>query len=255
MKIKYYVLIAIFSYLLFTIASIPAATAFSLLKDNSKLPFSLQGIGGSIWNGHATRVIAPSAPPIENLSWSLNPFSLLLAQISANIETDILKNKITGNITIKSSGNIYASDIKTTLKGSTVQQLIKLPLGEMGGDITLDIDSAEFNPSLPLITGMILWNKATFTLADTVNLGNIEITLKPSDTKTLTASIKNKGGDISIEGKATLADNKAYTLDLTFKPQESANNNIKQSLAMFARRQTNGTYLLKQNGNLRSLGF
>ena len=256
MKIKYYILTAVISYLFFTLASTPAATAFSLLKDNIKLPFSIQGIDGSIWNGHAQRLVAQNAPQIDNLSWTINPFSLLLAHLSANIKTEVLKNKITGNVTFSiTDQQVSASEVKTKLTGATIQQLLKLPLGEIGGDFDINIDQAVINQPLPLITGVILWNKATFTLVDTVDLGNIEISLTPSEAKTLIADIKNKGGDISIEGKVSLAENKNYVLDLTLKPSQNASSNITQSLGMFAKRQTNGTYLVKQNGNLRSLGF
>ena len=255
MKTRYYILSAIISYLFFTLASMPAATAFSLLKDNINLPFTLQGIDGSIWNGNAQRLTISSAPKIENLSWQLNPFSLLLARLNANVEADIFKNKLSGNITINSNGDISASDISTRLTGKTVQKLIDLPLGEISGDFDIKINSLELGNNIPVINGTAHWIKAKFTLADTVNLGNIELSIKPSDNKSLTASINNTGGDIDIAGQVFLSDNKTYKLDLTLKPQASANNNIKQSLAMFARRQTNGAYLVKQNGSLNNLGF
>ena len=255
MKRRYYILTAIISYLFFTLASTPAATAFSLLKSNVKLPFSLQGIDGSIWNGHAQRLNIPSAPQVENLNWQLNPFSLLIAQINADVEADIYKNKLSGNISVSSSGDISASDIRTRLAGETVQKLIDLPLGEIDGDFEININSFELSNNTPVVNGIIHWTNAKFTLADSVNLGNVELTIKPADDNALNAVIKNTGGDIYIEGQVMLSKNKAYDLDLTFKPLASANNNIKQSLAMFAKRQTNGAYLLKQKGNLNSLGF
>ena len=255
MKTRYYILSAVISYLFFTLASMPAATAFSLLKDNTNLPFTLQGIDGSIWNGSAQRLVISSAPQLENLNWQLNPLSLLLARLNTEVEVDVFKNKLSGNITISSNGEISASEVTTRLTGETVQKLIDLPLGEIGGDFDIEINSLELANNIPVINGTINWNKAKFTLAETVDLGNIELSIKPSDNKSLTATIKNVGGDINIEGQVILADNKSYKLNLTFKPQASANNNIKQSLAMFARRQTNGTYILKQNGNLNSLGF
>ena len=255
MKTRYYILSAVISYLFFTLASMPAATAFSLLKDNTNLPFTLQGIDGSIWNGSAQRLVISSAPQLENLNWQLNPLSLLLARLNVDVDADIFKNKLSGNITVNSNGEISASEVTTRLTGETVQKLIGLPLGEISGDFDIEIKSIELANNIPVINGTILWTQAKFTLADTVDLGKIELSIKPSDNKSLTATIKNLGGDIDIEGQVILSDNKAYKLDLTFKPQASANNNIKQSLAMFARRQTNGAYILKQNGNLNSLGF
>ncbi|MCW8854926.1 MAG: type II secretion system protein N, partial [Gammaproteobacteria bacterium] len=175
MKRRYYILTAIISYLFFTLASMPAATAFSLLKNNIKLPFTLQGIDGSIWNGSAQRLSIPSAPQIENLNWQLNPFSLLIARVNADVEADIYRNKLTGNITVSSNGDISASNIHTNLTGETVQKLIDLPLGEIDGDFEININSFELSNNTPVVNGIINWNKAKFTLADSVNLGNVEL--------------------------------------------------------------------------------
>ena len=255
MKTRYYVLFAVCSYLFFTLATTPAAAVFSLVQKNSQLPFSLHGIDGSLWNGTAERITIPSAPKLTQLSWSLNPFALLLARVNASVETDILDNKLTGNISVNSSGELSGSDIQTRLQGKVVQQLLDLPLGEIDGDFNINIESFELASTLPAIKGNVQWNKARFTLADTVELGNVDIKIKPADNNTMNISINNQGGNLSVEGSIVLMENKNYKLNLTFKPQANANNNIKQSLAMFAKRQSNGSYILKQNGNLRSLGF
>lgn len=220
-----------------------------------KLPFTLQGIDGSIWNGSAERLNIPASPTVNNINWSINPFSLLLARISSSIEASILDNRLTGNVSVNSSGELSASNIKTRLNAEAVQKLINLPMGEIAGDFIIDIESFEAHKTLPRAHGTIQWNKARFTLADTVSFGNVNILIKPADNNSLNISLNNNGGDLDIEGQINIDENKNYKLNLTFKPQANTRNNIKQSLAMFAKRQTNGTYLLKQNGNLRSLGL
>ncbi|MDH5764667.1 MAG: type II secretion system protein N [Gammaproteobacteria bacterium] len=255
MKPKHYILTAIISYLLFTIVTTPAASIFSLIQKDTKLPFTIQGIDGSIWNGSAERVIIPSAPQLENIYWSINPFALLIANVSASIEAEIMNNILTGDISVSNDGSYRASDISTQLSSSTVQKLINLPLGELSGEFYINIESIQSTKNIPVIDGTIAWEKAAYTLADTVNLGTINLIIKPADSNALKAKINNKGGDIAISGEIHIADNKTYKLDLAFAPLETTNNNIKQSLAMFARKQTDGSYLLRKTGNLRSLGF
>lgn len=255
MKTKHYFLIAILSYVFFTLATTPAAAVFSLAQKNIKLPFTLQGIDGTIWNGSAERLNIPNSPQVNNINWCLNPLALLIARVSSSVEASILDNQLTGNVSINSSGDISASNIKTRMKAEAIQKLINLPMGEISGDFIINIDSLESRKALPMAHGTIQWNKARFTLADTVSLGNVNILIKPSDNNGLNIILNNKDGDLDIAGQIHLEENKNFKLNLNFKPLPNTQNNIKQSLAMFAKRQTNGTYLLKQNGNLRSLGL
>lgn len=82
-----YIATAILSFALFVIVFAPAATIWSLAKDDigPRLPPDLQvlTIDGTVWSGDATiryREFPPSA-----LSWSLDPFALIDRQVVADI--------------------------------------------------------------------------------------------------------------------------------------------------------------------------
>ncbi|MCW9014199.1 MAG: type II secretion system protein N [Gammaproteobacteria bacterium] len=256
MKQRSYIIIAVLGYVFFTLANIPAATVISLVEKNMQLPAKLYGIQGSLWNGYADSLIIQGQPRIDNLQWSINPLALLLAQVSTDIEASLQEQKITGHLSINTGAEISVSNLRAQLAAEKVQQLINMPLGELAGVFNLDIQSLEWTGrDLPITTASIQWQKARLTLAETVQLGNVEIKIAPNENKGLNASIKNKGGMISLSGTASLQDNKSYKLDLQFTPEDSASENIKQSLGMFAKRQSNGSYRFAKNGNLRQLGF
>jgi hypothetical protein len=256
MKQRYYLIIALVSYLLFTLMNTPAATVISLAQKNISMPVKFYGVQGSIWNGQADRVMMPSKPPLDNLQWSLNPLALLLLSLSADIEAQIKQQRIVGNINIGVSGNISASGVRAQLNAADVQRMLAMPFGELGGEFNLDIKSLQWSGTgLPLASGKIIWKNARLTMVESVDLGMVELDISPGEDDQLLASINNKNGQISISGDASLMSDRRYTVDLNFNPQNNASNNVKQSLGMFARRQSNGSYTFKKSGNLNQLGF
>ncbi len=256
MKRRYYIVIALLSYLLFTLATIPAAPVFELAKKQARLPVTLYGIEGSLWNGTASSAIIPAQPPIEDLRWSLSPAALLLARLSAEVEGKFKQQPFIGHISLHANGELHASDVRSQLPATQVQALMALPLGELAGDFNLNIESLTWDgQGLPVTRAKVIWLNAAYTLAETVALGQVEISLSPAQDNDLKAIIKNKDGMISISGEAVVSSNKRFQVDLSFTPNNNTSDNIKQSLAMFARRQPNGSYRLKQTGNLRNFGL
>ena len=256
MKPVYYIAIAVVSYLLFTLANVPAATVISLAEKNIKLPAKIYGVQGTLWQGNADNLIIQGQPRIDNLQWSLNPLALLLARISADVKASLKDQPVSGHLSMTAGGDILASDVHTQMQAEKVQQLIDMPFGELAGVFNLDIQSLHWQgEGLPETTANIQWQKAKLTLAETVSLGHIEIRITPTETKGLAASIKNKGGMISLSGSASLQPNNQYKLNIQMTPEKNASQNTVQSLSMFARRQPDGSYRFVKNGNLRQLGF
>ncbi len=256
MKLRYYIIIGIVSYLLFTLSNVPASRVISLAKSSTNLPAEFRGTYGSLWKGGADSLLIQDAPQVENLQWDINPLSLLVAQLSGDIHASVKQQSLVGAFSVGPTGQLKLSDIRARISGEVMQELIQMPLGELGGVFNIDIASAEsLNQPVPSVDGRINWKSAQLTLAETVDLGHINIDITPSDNDSLSVKISNKGGQVSISGNATLAQNKQYTIDLRMTPEDGATQNIRQSLAMFARRQTDGSYQLKRNGNLKEFGI
>ena len=256
MNKRYYILIGIFSYLFFTLGNMPAAKLISMAEKNSAMPVKLYGVHGSVWSGGADKAIVKGQPPIDNLQWSINPAFLLLAQLSGEVKASVKQQNIIGNISIGPSGSIQASDIRARITAAVVQEFIQLPLGELGGVFNMDIDTFEFNQgSLPVINGTLNWKNAKLTLLETVDLGNIKLNVSPGENNQLIATIKNRQGQLKLDGNANVDEKKMYSINLRITPEENASDNTRQSLKMFARRQADGSYQLKRKGNLQEFGI
>ncbi|MFV2004611.1 MAG: type II secretion system protein N [Gammaproteobacteria bacterium] len=254
MKKKHYIFIAIASYFIFLIATIPAKPVIDLV--NSNTPVNLQGVSGTLWNGKAYMVTINDNTTFKNTSWSFTFWKLFIGQVAADIHSRYLGNDIDTEIGSSFLGKYFVNDLSTKISAKDVVQIANIPLVQLEGLISINIDHAQWKRGeLPIATGIINWNNATITVADTISLGNISITMSESEQESLTADIKNQGGDITVAGTAELVPEADYAVDIKLSPTASTNNNIKQSLGLFAKRQTNGTYLFKKSGPLNQIGL
>ncbi|MDH5485552.1 MAG: type II secretion system protein N [Gammaproteobacteria bacterium] len=255
MKKKHYIILAISSYLLFTLAYTPAASIISLLEKSLPLPVKIYGVSGSIWNGHADRLLGQLKFPVTDINWSLNFLPLLTGSLSADINASVKQQAVSGQLALSLLGGLSANNIKSEIPAMEMQQLIDIPIGEFAGKFILDIESAQMNPQgLPQLDATIYWQDAKFTLAQTVDLGQVLLDIKPDNKQGLLAKLTNKNAKLGIEGTINIHENKQYVADISFtaKDRDPA---IQQSLAMFAKKQTNGSYRLQKSGNINQLGF
>lgn len=255
-KKRHYILLAVLSYIFFTLSNVPASKVISLAEKQTNLPIKFYGVHGSLWNGGAQNLLISGQPSIDNLQWSINPLSLLLAKISSQLSASIKNQNIVGNLSLSALGTLQASDVRARIDSSVIQELLALPLGELDGTININIRSATLtNGTLPLIDASVNWKNAKLTVVDSVDLGQVDLEIQPTDDNKLSATLNNKQGELLLKGNAEVDASKAYSLDLLLTPQSNTPENVTRSLGMFARRQSNGSYQLKRNGNLSEFGI
>ena len=255
MKRRHYIILAISSYLLFTLAYTPAASIVSLVEKTTALPVKLNGVSGSIWHGHVDQLNGQIPVPLKNLNWSINLLPLLLGSLDADIDASIRQQKVYGRINASITGRLSGHEIQSEIPAADMQKLLDIPIGEFAGKFFLYIDSITHDKEgLPQVSATINWKSASFTMAQTVDLGDVELNIRPDDKNGLLAKIKNRNAKLGIEGSVQILANKQYNADISFKPQDN-DPGIEQSLAMFARKQANGSYRLQKAGNINQLGF
>lgn len=247
MKKRYYFLTAIVSYFILLIATIPARPITDLLNENS--PVTIQGVSGTLWQGTAYSITVENIQ-LKKTEWSFSPWQLFTGKLSTDINTNLLDNNISAEVGTSLLGRYFINDLSAKISASEVAELANIPFAQLAGTITINIEHAQWKQGeTPLATGEINWKDASITVADTASLGNIDIILSESEQQ-LNAEIKNQGGDLKIAGTAELAEETKYSVDVKLSPTATANNNLKQSLGLFAKRQSNGEYVLKKSGSL-----
>jgi len=252
MKKKHYILTAVISYFVLLIATIPAKPVTDLVNKN--IPVTIQGVSGTLWNGKAYVITTQDNIKINKTEWSFKPWKLLLGKIAVDVNAQFLDNDVSAELGTSFIGRYFINDLSAKIAAQEVAQLANIPLAQLSGIISLDIESAQWKQGeLPLAEGEIKWTDAMVTVTDTASLGNILIQLGESEEQLLSAVIENQGGDIKISGTAGLVPEADYTVDLKLLPTASANNNIRQSLGFFAQKQSSGEYTLKKSGPLNQI--
>lgn len=253
MKRRYYIIIAVISYCFFALASTPAAKVISLAKNNFNMNAQFYNVEGSIWNGRASSLLI-NEQRIDQLQWTINPFALLLANVSADVQANVQQQPVIGQINVKANGDIHAKNVRTQFKAEFLQQQLAIPFGELEGEFNLNIESLEWTGTdVPNTVAALRWRNAKLTLVDAVDLGQVLFNINPDDKNGLDIDISNKKGMLSIDGDINIDSQKKYTLQIDLKPESNASSNISQSLEMFAKRQSNGAFRIKQNGHLNQL--
>jgi hypothetical protein len=254
MNKKHYFFIIVFSYLLFLIATIPVGTIIKTINTNT--PVDIHGASGTIWNGQAISISINQMIQLDNTEWSFTAWKLLIGQAAYQINSHYDKKTIESEVGSSFLGQYFINDFTAKMTAGKLAKLADIPLVQLSGDITFNIDHAYWKKdTLPLAIGTITWDTAAITVADTVALGKVTIALSESDEQLLNAKINNKGGDILVDGKVELIPEEKYSADIKLSPTSSANGNIKNSLSLFAKKQKNGDFLLKKTGQLNQLGF
>ncbi|MDH5711272.1 MAG: type II secretion system protein N [Gammaproteobacteria bacterium] len=255
MKTKHYLLIGFLALFFFLIVNIPAAPVYEAVK--AKIPqLQIQNIEGSIWNGSAQQITVQSRHVLKNVNWSVCLAHILIAEACVDFDVSYSNNPLSGQISVNISNNIQAKNIETSMTAKSLSQIFPLPLGEIAGNIDINIESLNWTPgSVPAIQGEIQWHDASITIAQTAKLGNVTITLNEPVDNPVNAEITNKDGDLAINGRLSLGENTDYKVDLTLTPRNKQNQNIKNSLSLFAKSGPDGSYTVKNNGNLKQLGL
>jgi general secretion pathway protein N len=254
MKKKYYIFTAITAYCLFLVATIPAKPLIGAITKDT--PIKMQGVSGTLWNGKAYAITVNRSIQLNNTDWSLSLWKLLTARVAVDIKTRYYDNDIRGELGMSFFGRYFVNDLKGSIPAKQAASLANIPLAQLDGTITLDITHAAWKQGeLPIASGQINWKNARITVAETVSLGNVIISLDESEQELLVADIKNQGGDLKVTGSAELVPEADYAVNLNLSPVSSSNRSIEQSLGMFAKKQANGDYLFKQSGPLNQLGL
>ena len=254
MKTKNYIFTAIAAYFLFLITTAPARPVADLINDNT--PVNILGVNGTLWSGTAYSIAIHNKLHLKDTSWNVNAWKLFIGQFAAEIDSHLLNNNIHTEIGISLTGNYFVNDLTTKMPVEQITQFAEIPLAQFAGAVSVNIEHAQWSQGeLPNASGIINWDNASVTVAESVSLGNITINLGESEQQTLLADIKNQGGDIAITGTAKLVPEADYAIDIVLKPARSAGNNIQQSLGMFAKKQANGDFLFKNSGPLNQIGL
>lgn len=225
----------------------------TILKENFP-QVRIEGVGGTIWNGSAQRITYTNKYILDDARWSICTWRLITGEACVELDAKYNDNDIHSEIGINMAGTLKARDLKTSLNAASLGDLLNLPIGQLSGNVFLDIEQLKWmGDSTPATTGIIKWDNAAITFAEKIELGAVSIQIIESDEYPISATISNNGGHMVINGHTNISDDGAYSLELRLQPGNNASANLRKNLGMFTKKQSDGSYTVENSGSLKQL--
>lgn len=251
MRKRHLVLAGFISLLVFSLLLAPASLLRYFVADNAGI--KLGRLSGTLWNGHANSLNIQQHR-LDDINWSFKPSHLFLGRIALDLEARYQQQPVSTIAAVSLDQALYLDDTQANIPASLLADQLALPMGELDGQVQVALEKVRLaQQQVPLVNGQINWQQASITVADTARLGNVSITLDGYDAGVLNAVLQNQGGDLRLNGEGKVAENGDYDLQLDLVAGNSASNNVKNSLRMFAKPQPGGGYRVDNQGNIFKL--
>ncbi len=161
MKLRYYILLGVFSFLFFLIALFPADLAWKMVPKSltQNLPVRVEQVGGTLWDGFM--VGKTFSGPVKGqhvFAWDLNPLWLLMADLSAGLHAEGDDYKVSGTAHIGLLGKGF-SDLNGRVQADLVNDMLKQLGAQASGELMLKDVTLEFGSGTEVdaATGLISW--------------------------------------------------------------------------------------------------
>ncbi len=217
-------------------------------------PVTLGGVQGTVWNGSAKSVVAPEpALPFTNVKWKASPSALLSGSAGANINFEVIGGKGEGLVKRNLAGNVFVTDGNYRVPASRLEQFLPLPVAEFGGIIQVHIDEMELeNNLLKRTQGRLTWSQAE--VKNTVLLGEVLLDITPQGEQHI-GKLSNTDGQLDVRGDVLLDQAGNYKADIHIQPTAETPQQVDGVLSLLGRPASDGSYRIRNNGNIHNLQF
>jgi len=247
------VLLGVVLYLLFMLVLFPARLALGL----APLPagVSVEGVSGSLWQGEASSVSAQGRQ-LEQVSWSLSPWSLLLGRANLDLHLGNRTSAVTGNgeLSLSMSG-IAAHNLKFSAPHDFLLGNSKLPFGaQVRGEVELYL--ANFSQGTPWceqLTGKLNINDAGLkNQFGDYDLGNMAFGLDCREGR-IQLKTDEKANQLGLDGILELDAGNKLLVKAKIRETDTQNDDMKKALAFLGNKDAEGYYPLEYKGKIPGL--
>ncbi len=217
------------------LANAPARLLPRLLGDT---PLQLEGLGGSVWQGSASRaLLLTSAGPLQlgQLEWRLSPASLLTLAPTIAVESHWGDQNARAEVTIHGGDDLSLRDVDVTVDAALIQQLVPVA---MEGRLTLTARHIRVTGGRPVqAEGRLVWEQGMWNAPRArLPLGSYVLEFsRAAGSEPLNGEVLTLAGPVQAQGTARLDDN-SYALDLRIRGDEVALDPVLiEALSLMAR--------------------
>ncbi|MFT5541779.1 MAG: general secretion pathway protein N [Glaciecola sp.] len=239
MKPWLWVVLAVFTYLFFLVAYLPATHVIAYVQSNNpKLPIAIGKAQGTLWSGSIDKVIAHGIA-VNSLNWDLSALSLLIGRASVDVnggnirasEQAYVKGKI--SVSLFNTKNISAKNLQLFLPARSVIAQVPLPVPVAAdGRFRVDIETFEFNNACVSLDGKGSWLKGTMSgPSGIIEFGNFDANLGCEEDK-FAIQIQAQN-ELNLDAKVLLSVDGKYKINGRFKPSDNMPREVQQAANFF----------------------
>lgn len=246
-----WVLLGLVVYIVFLIAKLPANQVIHKVSLPNNI--SVSNVGGTIWSGTAGRLLVNNIA-IENLKWQTSFWSLLLGNLSLDIEAGALRDSSTiyikgpMNIDLFNQNHIETEQLSIYVPAKMAIAQVSLPVyADASGRFKVDIQELDYFAGCRTLAGTGEWINAGLSglqgLNAPLDLGNFYADLSCEGEQILVQikqpNIFNLNADLRV------AHNAKWSIDGRFKPANELPEQVKSAAQFFGRTDAQGFYSIK----------
>jgi len=203
-----YIAAGIAAFLVFVIAMVPANQLARRLPPG----IALEGLGGTIWSGHA-RSLSVQGRPLGATEWSCRPWRLLRLEWSCRLSVRPAGSEVSGDVSGDFGGNIEARGVRGSVPISLFEG-IATPHG-WSGALELDLSEVQFVDRRPIAARGTLHLRSLHPPGTAAQpLGDFELVVGEGSVggESLSGRLRDLGGPLHVRGAVELDRHGRYLL-------------------------------------------
>ena len=195
---------------------------------------SLEGLGGTLWQGRAARAaiaVNNNVFMLGQLTWRLRPLSLLRLQPALDITSDWGEQTLAAQVATDPSGALILRDLEASTDVGWVRNLIPLYVEGRVRASFLELKVRE--AQVEAATGRVVWEGAAWAArAGNLPLGTYVLDLE-GERGAIAGEVLTLSGGLAIAGDIAL-DGRDYRVAITLDGPAMRDEGLQQATALFA---------------------
>ena len=181
------------------VATCPASFAWRLVADKAGA-FKLDGLSGTIWNGHAASA-SVFGNALGALDWHLAAIPLLHRNVSARLDLHGGETAGTGTVERAADGVLQVSDARIEMPAGMAAPALDIPMLQLLGTLEIDIARLRVQGAWPTAAqGEIRWRNAAVAGAAQASLGDLRAQFATAADGSIAGTVHDLGGPLSLDG-------------------------------------------------------
>jgi hypothetical protein len=243
-------LIVLLAVAAIAIATCPASFAWRYVSA-SVGTLKLDGISGTIWNGHAGSA-SVYGQELGALDWQLSPWPLLRGVVAAHLDVHGGAVNGTGLVERETDGSLQVTGAVVRMPASLAAPALDIPMLQLLGQMDIDIAQLRAQGAWPTAArGEIRWHDAAVAGAAQAPLGDLQAQFASAADGSIAGTAHDLGGPLQLDGTFKMAAG-GYEAQAKLAARDG-NAQVLDALRFIGQPQGDGTTLLVIHGKFFSV--